>query len=101
MCAIVGAVLCVAAARTADGFVLALDLGRLARRPAPAATLVFGLAGMLFALHGRPGRPRGPSRSGAAGAGGGRAGSGGPAERENGLNRTPSTRHGEGSTDRW
>ncbi|WP_406284856.1 hypothetical protein [Embleya sp. NBC_00896] len=54
VCAVAGAVLCLAAGRL-YGFSADVDLIGLLRRPAPLTTLVFGLSGLLVALHGRPG----------------------------------------------
>lgn len=53
VCALAGAVLCLIAG-VPQGVASGLDPGALARRPAPAATLLFGLGGVLVALHGRP-----------------------------------------------
>ncbi|MEU0934782.1 hypothetical protein [Embleya sp. NPDC005971] len=54
VCAVAGAVLCLAAARR-DGFSADLDVVGLLRRPAPTLTLVLGVCGLLVALHTRPG----------------------------------------------
>ena len=53
VCALAGAVLCLIAG-VPQGIASGLDPGVLVRRPAPAATFLFGLGGVLIALHGRP-----------------------------------------------
>ncbi|MFI6583449.1 hypothetical protein [Embleya sp. NPDC050493] len=67
VCAVAGAILCLAAAHR-DGFSADLDLIGLLRRPAPPLTLVFGICGLLVALRARPGggKPVEPDRHSAA-----------------------------------
>ncbi|MGW1990158.1 hypothetical protein OG948_17825 [Embleya sp. NBC_00888] len=67
VCAVAGAILCLAAAHR-YGFSADLDVRGLLRRPAPTITLVFGLSGLLVALRARPdrGKPVEPTRRPAA-----------------------------------
>ncbi|MGC0415502.1 hypothetical protein [Embleya sp. AB8] len=53
VCAVAGAILCLAVAHR-SGFAADLGVLGLLRRPAPVATLVFGLSGLLVALRGGP-----------------------------------------------
>ncbi|MFE3201210.1 hypothetical protein ACWGR4_14400 [Embleya sp. NPDC055664] len=55
LCAVAGAVLCLAAVHR-SGLPANPNLIGLLRQPAPLVTLVFGLSGLLVALRGRTGR---------------------------------------------
>jgi len=89
VCALAGAVLCLIAG-VPQGIVSGLDPGVLARGLAPVATFVFGLGGVLVALHGRP-----PPKNRLSPPGRDRHCGGVAARRRP---RVGHTRHGEGAT---